>query len=269
MPKPREQYVVATESGVFRQPGTRRPGLLGGRLGREASRAAGRCCSSPHQRDLCWWGLRLPFTSPFRTKELGTATTLAGGAEAASMNAHRSKEPLIQGRPAASGDSLLLGGSNAVLEARAKGRAREEEQMGEGETRSIKLTDVILCSLERRKLNHIPTLAQGMAAIGGVARSLQPRNGNGAGGKGKEGYAISMLAWESFTAHCPKMPGVKSPSPNASSDRPTNPIPQSSRFVSQVRANEASNPTTQPPFCRTLLFKKGPMPRARTGSKDP
>lgn len=209
------------------------------------------------------------FVSPFRTKGLGTATTLAGGAEAASMNAHRSKEPLIQGCPVASGDSPLLGGSNTVLEARAEGRAREEEQMGEGERRSIKLTDVILCSLERHKVNHIPTLAQGMVAIGGVARSLQPRNGNGAGGKGKEGYAISTLAWESFTACCPNTPGAKSPSPNASSDRPTNPIPQSSRFLNQVRANEASNPTTQPPFCRTLLCKKGPMPRAHMGSKDP
>ena len=86
------------------------------------------------------------------------------------------QETLIWGHrhPSASGDSLLLEGSNAVLEARAEGRAREEEQMGEGERRSIKLTDVILCSLEHCKLKHIPTFAQGMTGIGRVARSSQP-----------------------------------------------------------------------------------------------
>lgn len=76
--------------------------------------------------------------------------------------------------PAASGDSLLLEGSNAVPEARAEGRAREEEQMGSGERRSIKLTDVILCSFEHCRLKHSPTFAQGTTGIGRVARSLQP-----------------------------------------------------------------------------------------------
>lgn len=60
-----------------------------------------------------------------------------------------------------------------MLEARAEGRAREEEQMGEEERRSIKLMDVILCSLEHSKLKHIPSLAQGMMGIGRVACSLQ------------------------------------------------------------------------------------------------
>lgn len=60
-----------------------------------------------------------------------------------------------------------------MLEARAEGRAREEEQMGEEERRSIKLMDVILRSLEHSKLKHIPSLAQGMMGIGRVARSLQ------------------------------------------------------------------------------------------------
>lgn len=69
--------------------------------------------------------------------------------------------PAASGEGAASGDSPLLEGSNAVLEARAEGRAREEEQMGEGERRSIKLTDVILCSLEHCKLKRIPKLCPG------------------------------------------------------------------------------------------------------------
>ena len=85
----------------------------------------------------------------------------------------RAEETLVQGHPhpPASGDSLLLEGSNAVLEARAEGRAHEEKQMGKAERRSIKLTDVILCSLERCELKHIPIFAQGMTAVGRVARS--------------------------------------------------------------------------------------------------
>lgn len=88
----------------------------------------------------------------------------------------RVEETLIKGspHPPASGDSLLLEGSSAVLEARAEGRAREEQQMGKGERRSIKLTDVILCSLEHCKLKHIPTFAQGTTGKGRVARFLQP-----------------------------------------------------------------------------------------------
>lgn len=56
---------------------------------------------------------------------------------------------------------LLLEGSSIVLEARAEGRAREGEQMSEGERRSIKLINVILCSLEDCKLEHIPTSSRG------------------------------------------------------------------------------------------------------------
>lgn len=63
---------------------------------------------------------------------------------------NRVEETLIWGHPhpPASGGSLLLEGSNTVLEARAEGRAQEEEQMDKGDRRSIKLMDVILCSLE-------------------------------------------------------------------------------------------------------------------------
>lgn len=140
----------------------------------------------------------------------------------------RVEEVLIQGHPHPS----TAGGLKHC--AWAEGRAQEEEQMGKGGRKSIKLMDVILCSLEHCKLEHIPTFAQGTTGISRVAHFLQSWNGNGSRGKEQNDCAspVWLSLWESFKALCTNTPGPKSSSPYASFYRQINPFP-STRWVEE------------------------------------
>lgn len=123
-----------------------------------------------------------------------------------------------------------------MLEARAEGRVQEEEQMDKGDKRSIKLMDVILCSLEHRTKTY-PNLCPGVD------------------GDRQDGTLLTALKWEweqrkraawlcqlcavRGRASWPFAPMCQGQS-SSSSYRPTNPIPWTRWVEQQVSQSSRS-----------------------------